>query len=383
MRTLTCIGAMLAILAVPVTTAAQTTELPAPGTMIETSALPAEYGLADAARALRIVYASTDGVTGRGKVQVSGAMFLPKGQPPEGGWPIVAWAHGTVGIGDGCAPSRNPRSARDATYLNGWLRDGYAVVATDYQGLGTPGPHPYLNTRSEAYSVLDSVKAALAAKLGLADRVLIVGQSQGAGAAFAPAAAAAPSAPSVERVGTVAARIPYLNGTLETPRDPTIVDRTIAYSIYIAAVAQQFQPTQHADAVFTPRAMPLVAEAEQRCVGDMMKAVVAAGLTRRNAISGDLSATFGSYLRGTAYRTLRVKTPVFVGTGSKDIDVPVTMQKALVHDACVAGTPIAYHIYDGLDHSGALIPSFADSRVFARALMSGEKVATNCAVTGK
>ena len=52
---------------------------------------------------------------------------------------------------------------RDAAYLNAWLQQGYAIVATDYQGLGTPGPHPYLAVRPEAYSVLDSARAVLAA----------------------------------------------------------------------------------------------------------------------------------------------------------------------------------------------------------------------------
>lgn len=378
MKKLTGSSAAFALLIAPAAQA-QDAAIPAPGTMIEQAPLDARLGLADAARAIRIVYASTDGVAGRGGVPVSGAIFVPKGKAPKGGWPIVAWAHGTVGIGDSCAPSRNARSARDATYLNGWLRDGYAVVATDYQGLGTPGPHPYLDTRAQAYSVLDAVRAALAARVGLANKVIVVGQSQGASAAFATAGEAAAYAPTVRVLGTVATGIPYLNGTLATPTEMDVVDRTIAYPIYIAAAAQQIDPAQRADAVFTPKAMALVGEAEQRCVGDMMKAVVDAGLTRRNAMSGDFAATFAPYLRGTAYRTLRVATPVFVGTGSTDADVPATMQNALVRDACAAGTRIAHRTYEGLDHSGALNPSFADSRLFARALISGKPVATNCA----
>jgi hypothetical protein len=70
----------------------------------------------------------------------------------------MAWAHGTVGIADVCAPSWAGRSERDITYLNHWLDQGYAVVASDYQGLGTGGGHPYLIARPEASSVLDSVR---------------------------------------------------------------------------------------------------------------------------------------------------------------------------------------------------------------------------------
>ena len=51
----------------------------------------------------------------------------------------MAWAHGTVGIADKCAPSWAGRSQRDVDYLNHWLGQGYVVVASDYQGLGVPG----------------------------------------------------------------------------------------------------------------------------------------------------------------------------------------------------------------------------------------------------
>ena len=352
--------------------------LPAPGTMIATAPLPPALGLADAGTALRILYAATDGVTGTGRVPVSGAVFVPKGTPPKGGWPVVAWAHGTVGIGDACAPSANPRSVRDTTYLNGWLREGYAVVATDYQGLGTPGPHPYLNTRSQAYSVLDSVRAVLGAKLPLANKVLVVGQSQGAGAAFATATEARGYAPKVNLLGTIATGIPYLTGALPLAGDPDQVDRTIAYPLYIAAAAGAVDPALKAETVFTSTAMPLVQAAATRCVIDMMGATVQAGLTRRQTLKGDFSAYYAGYLRGTAYATLKVATPVFVGTGEKDVDVPPPMQQALVRDACKAGTRIQFHLYPGLDHSGALNPSFADSRVFARRLLEGQPVDTNC-----
>ena len=59
-----------------------------------------ELGLSQAGIQKRILYTSTDGVDGASPVIVSGAFFAPKGTPPAGGWPIVAWAHGTVGMAD-------------------------------------------------------------------------------------------------------------------------------------------------------------------------------------------------------------------------------------------------------------------------------------------
>jgi len=113
-----------------------------PGTLIRTEAQPAETSLADAGQAMRILYSSTNGLDGKTPVAVSGSLFLPKGEAPADGFPLIAWAHGTVGVADVCAPSNNARSERDTKYLGHWLRQGYAVVASDYQGLGTPGGHP-------------------------------------------------------------------------------------------------------------------------------------------------------------------------------------------------------------------------------------------------
>lgn len=92
--------------------------------------------------------------------------MLPKGQSPKGGWPIIAWAHGTTGVADTCAPSGDYQNGPVNSYqnvaekaLNAWLAKGYAVVATDYQGLGTPGGHPYMNAVSQLHTVVDSVRA--------------------------------------------------------------------------------------------------------------------------------------------------------------------------------------------------------------------------------
>src|SRR5574337_1266819 len=176
-----------------------------PGTLLRSEPLPAKLGLEAAARQYRILYTSTNGRTGSGQLVTSGAVFYPKGPAPTGGWPIVAWAHGTVGVADICAPSRNVRSKRDADYLDAWLRQGFAVVATDYQGLGTSrtsGPHLYLNTRAESYAALDSVRAVLGGMKDVANRVIILGQSQGGGAAFATAGYASAYAPDLKVLGT-------------------------------------------------------------------------------------------------------------------------------------------------------------------------------------
>lgn len=364
--------------------AAQAAPAPAAGALIESTPLAPEFGLEGAAQAFAIRYASTDGVAGSGTIAVTGALFIPKGTPPKGGWPLIAWAHGTVGIGDDCAPSRNARSARDRTYLDHWLGEGYAIVATDYQGLGAPGPHPYLNSRAAAYSILDAIQAVQGDRFGIADAVLLVGQSQGAGAAFATAGYAQDYAPGLDIRGTVATGIPNLSAVpAGAAGDEDRVDRVIAYLLYIASAAQQIDPKYDPAAVLTDRAMPLFERAADTCVVDMFGAVVEAGLTRANTFKTDFWRHYALMLTHAGYPTLHIPTPLFIGTGAEDVDTPASMQKALIDAACAAGSTIEAHVYAGLDHSGTVNRSFADSRLFARRVMAGEAIAATCAPTGR
>ena len=122
-----------------------------------------ENPLPRASRTWTLLYRST---SLRGKpIGVSGFVMLPKGKRPKQGWPVVSWAHGTSGIADSCAPSREPDgpyTVYAAAQFGAWLKAGYAVANTDYEGLGTPGVHPYLVGRSEGRGVVDIVRAARA-----------------------------------------------------------------------------------------------------------------------------------------------------------------------------------------------------------------------------
>jgi pimeloyl-ACP methyl ester carboxylesterase len=131
--------------------------LPAePGTVIRTEPLGVEV---PGATALRILYTSArpDGTPAAS----SGMIFIPTSPAPVGGRPVVAWAHGTLGMGDACAPSRSDNPLGDtANWLDQMISLGYVVVATDYTGFGTPGPNLYLVGQAEARDVVNSVRAA-------------------------------------------------------------------------------------------------------------------------------------------------------------------------------------------------------------------------------
>ena len=116
---------------------------------------------------------------------VSGVVVVPQGEPPSGGRPIVAWAHPTSGITPRCAPSLAIFLFQQIQGLRSFVERGYVVAATDYPGLGTPGPHPYLVGDSEARAVIDAVRVAgNLPGAGGGKRFTVWGHSQGGQAAL-------------------------------------------------------------------------------------------------------------------------------------------------------------------------------------------------------
>lgn len=354
-----------------------------PGKLLRSELLPEAGKLANAATNVRILYTSTDGLSGKGRVVVSGALYLPKGTPPKGGWPLLAWAHGTVGVADICAPSFAGRSARDVTYLNFWLSQGYAVVASDYQGLGTPGGHPYLDTRSASYSVLDSVRAVQRDKsFALSKKVVLIGQSQGGGAAFATAAYAPSYAPDLDVRGAVATGTPYFSPAaqvaLDAARPKDTVDPLLGYGFYVLSLLEQTEPGFRFETFISDRALPIVRTSGATCFGNLARQITEAGLTYNLSYKADISPYTAKAYAHMGYPTLRIRTPVFMGTGGSDRDVPPGMQLQLGADACSAGSVIEQHLYAGLDHSGTVNGSTGESSVFVRKAFAGDKITGNC-----
>jgi hypothetical protein len=138
------------------------------------------------------------------RTDATGLIFVPNVPAPPGGYPVVSWAHPTRGIADHCAPSRNP-SATDIPALNTLLGQGWLVVATDYQGLGSKKTHPYLVGESEARSAIDIVRAARNLPAAHASAHYVVwGWSQGGQAAMFASHIAAGYAPELDLQGTAA-----------------------------------------------------------------------------------------------------------------------------------------------------------------------------------
>ena len=207
-------------------------------------------------------------------IAVSGYALVPlSDQPPEGGYPVVAYAHGTTGMADRCAPSEGVEDSLSEFRLNETLVTktlvgmGYAVVATDYEGLGTPGLHPYLVGKSEANSVLDSVRA-LRDWGGdrFSDTFVVLGVSQGGHAALHAGQYWRDYAPELDLAGVVAVAPPSQFESIETSYE-TDLGKTFLMMIF-GAYADAYDEVEPSD-VLTPRGVELLEELERRCIGSL------------------------------------------------------------------------------------------------------------------
>lgn len=142
----------------------------------------------------------------------SGMIFIPKAPAPSGKRPVVAWEHGTLGMGDACVPSRSSDPTADmVTFIGPMMEQGWVVVATDYVGLGTPGPNQYLVAQSEVRDVVNAVRAARnIPEADAGDRYVTFGHSQGGHSSIWTGHLGPEYAPELRLLG-VAAAAPALN----------------------------------------------------------------------------------------------------------------------------------------------------------------------------
>ncbi|MDT5013960.1 MAG: hypothetical protein QOD39_120, partial [Mycobacterium sp.] len=195
-----------------------------PGTVVAATTMPGLTRTFEGRdfEAARVVYRSTSGDTGAETV-VSGSVFVPKGKPPEGGWPVVAFGHGTLGIENPCAPSLSPDLLTNLGVVAVLTKSGYAVAFSDYQGLGTKGVHPYADSKTAGLNMIDAVRALHRTFPDISNRWAAMGGSQGGGAAWAADEQAAEYAPELTLVGAAVSSPPTdLSGLVDKAQEGTL-----------------------------------------------------------------------------------------------------------------------------------------------------------------
>lgn len=347
------------------------------GSVIQLRPIIGEPGLPGAENYL-VLYRSVD-MQGR-TVPVSGTLAVPEGTPPEGGWPLISWAHGTTGVADICAPSLDTSEAFPAhdytalvrTVQARWVAAGYAVAQTDYQGLGTPGPHGYLIGPAEQRAVTDMARAAREIDPNIGTRWVAVGHSQGGQAAVFTAAQAQQWAPELRLLGAVAMAPASHQGVgLQAARVATALGASAALGP-VTGGATSFLPliirgAQTVAAIepsrfLTPDTEALLPLADTGCIGQLRRPEEWGGIPAAEIFSptGDSSALV-RVLNENDPSTLSFTPPLLVLQGRADTTVPAPATEAMVARQRVSGQPVQYRGYPGVDHRGVLDASYSDA----------------------
>jgi hypothetical protein len=372
--------ALVAVLAAGVAALAPAAEARPVGTVV--AAKPLRHALwipGTTSRAFKLTYVTTDA---RGRRVVStGTLFVPKGRAPKGGWPVISWAHGTSGLGDKCAPSLVGPALphRDRPYLANWMREGYAIVASDYAGLGTPGLPAYLNGRSEAHNIVDIVKAGRAYAKGhlpaasqLARKWVVIGQSQGAGASIYTARYATQfGGRGLDYRGAVGTGTPaYVENVVIAvgPGFLKVGPATMEYLAYIFASLRDVYPKLGIDGITTATGRKYLKLAETKCGGpfeaDLGNVQIGEFFTGPVSSLPNFAQTLRRYM---AMPEKGFDKPFFMGHGTKDADVPYILTEPYVEKLKANHQPVTFKSYNS-DHSGTLLKSQKDTHPFVRKL---------------
>lgn len=319
--------------------------------------------IAGAGSSKLVLYSST---TPAGKrTAVSGVVSVPAGSPPKRGWPVISYAHGTTGIADVCAPSRTGAKSRVAPFvdyidpeLEDWIDAGYAVAQTDYQGLGTPGPHEYLIGTAEGRGVVDIVSAARQLDLDIGKRYLLAGHSQGGHAALFAAGLADEWDRGLRLRGTVAfAPASHIADQVDLLPALTAPSSLSALAGLILRGAASFSPAVEPSQLLTEAPLALYPQTGETCAPQLGASTSLGGIAPADLLRDGADTTALIDVLNAQNPAVRTDAPILIAQGSADNTVFPFLTDMLSNELEAAGDAVDYQVYDGVTHAG--IPAAA------------------------
>jgi hypothetical protein len=346
-----------------------------PGMLIRAQRF-AGYNLPPGAHAVRILYVSR--ARSGALDAVSGVVLLPAGVPPPGGWPVIAWAHGTSGVARICAPSLMKDIEYGSEGLMPMVAARFAVVATDYAGLGTPGPHQYDDKIAQANDVVYSIPAARAAVPSLGRGWVAVGHSQGGVAVWGVAELEAKLAdPGYRGAISVAGDMNF--GTFEAHDARDFATVTNMYWPYTAFGVKATYPSF--DVARMLSADMLARYQDMTTKGCWYYGYAAAAeIGHRAAVRPDWNAApeLVRYNRDGYSADKPIRGPLMVLAGDDDASVNFVNIKGGVARACRNHLPIEFVHRPGLDHDPLMDKTIGLQLDWVRARLEGRPWRGNC-----
>ena len=311
-------------------------------------------------------------------IAVTGLVAAPTGEAPDTGRPVLSWAHGTTGIADACAPSKTVDQLL-VSFAEEFLAKGWVLAATDFEGLGTPGRHPYIAGISEGRGTLDIVTAA--GQLDAAEAVtttVVWGHSQGGHAALFASELAAEWAPDLDVVGTVAgappSELPLIAGAL---RDGPFA----GYLAMAAAGINAAYPEAKLEDVLTPKALDELDAVDEVCVTELHEQFSQIPYDEFAAADFNEVPEWKQALEVNNPGTVATDIPLLIIHGEADAQIPPLASELLFKRLCGLGQVAERRTYPGAGHADVIQPSFADMVTWMEARVAGDEPTNGCPAT--
>jgi hypothetical protein len=340
-----------------------------PGELIRSEPFE-EYELPPEVSAIRILYHSRS--TSGEDVATSGVVLIPSDEkPPAGGWPVIAWAHGATGVARPCAPSLM-RNVGHGPFLSMYVNLGYAVVATDYAGLGTNFRNAFLDAKSNATDVIGSISAARAAVPQLGARWIVMGEGDGSLAAVAVAEKQneireAGYLGSIAISGLADAKELFAHST-QLPSSSMFT--FLAYGI--KTVFPQFQVTD----MLTEKALLLHQQIEQNCGETALIAQLPPAETLKPGWENN--EFIKQYFTRNSLGQTQARGAILVISADADRAVPITVAEPIIDRMCKQGDRVQWERYLNLDPGRVIGDSVRDQIAWIEARFAGRPAPANC-----
>jgi hypothetical protein len=337
-----------------------------PGDLIRSEEFD-EYDLPPEVLAVRILYHSRS--ANGDDVAVSGVVLYPDRKAPPDGWPLIAWAHPLSGVARQCAPSL-ARNLQHGPYLAMYVNLGYAVVATDYAGLGTAFRNAFFDVQSNGKDVIDSIPAARAALPQLNSRWIAVGIGEG-GPAVAGVAELESDMHDSGYLGSIA--ISGLDDPQERFRlsDSTKFDTPLFLAYGIQTVFPQFNVKD----ILTDKGLSLHTQIEKSCTDPA-----------RQSSSEILNPNWASHRFVKQYFARNepgqraAKAPMLIISSALDPSIPISRTTQVISTMCKEGDEIQFDRYPDSELSSLFGDSVAAQISWIEARFANRPAANNCSV---
>lgn len=340
-------------------------------------------------------------------IRATSLVFVPKGSPPVGGWPVVTWAHGTTTVGQpSCAPSLKPAALDGnlttegavlgvepsgyADLIAALVGAGYAVVAPDFEGLGTEAqaPYPYYSFSSLSRSLVAATRAAYKSVPGLSKKWAVVGHSDGGHAAVAVEKFAG-EAPELDYKGAVAIapfvsirhEVDLLSANAAT--DPSnaanyVVFQNLLVGMMTTGLIAQ-QPGFDAIKVMGSDLLAMMPTLKNSCIFAAFGAVGAAVASKTPAAFNGFKSDWAADPAMSAFLAANdpgvmpgfmLRKPTLILQGSADAAVLQPMVDDFVGELRTAGSPaVTYKLFPGASHQSIVPRGTADTLTFLQTIV--------------